>query len=315
LLYNLYMNKIDGFTCIQMSKELEVNEFVSFHYFEYPKDFFFPGEKHDFWEFLYVDRGDVYVSCDGKPKTLLTQGQMIFHKPNEFHTVECDKVVSPSLVVISFVCNSPCMSFFENKILRITNHSRFLLSLVMDETRRIFSTNLANPFYRELDFANPVPFSAQTLVRNYFECFLLDIITSNNPQGEGIKAISKTTELETTRERFLEAQEYMLLHISDNLSLDEICHDCSMSKANIQNVFRKETQMSVIEYYNSRKIDEAKKRIREGKGTMTTIAYSLGYNSIHYFSRQFHKFAGMSPVEYSRSIKSVLADKGAQYRN
>ena len=126
--------------------------------------------------------------------------------------------------------------------------------------------------------------------------------------------MAKTTELETIRERFLRTREYMLENISGNLTLDQICRECNICKANLQTVFMKETGMSIIEYYNSLKIQEARKSIREGHGTITTIAYSLGYNSVHYFSRQFKQFAKMSPVEYSRSIKSVLAGKGTQYK-
>ncbi|MDG0808017.1 hypothetical protein [Cohnella rhizosphaerae] len=37
--------------------ELSVRRLISFHYFEFAPDFKFEGEKHDFWEFVYVDKG------------------------------------------------------------------------------------------------------------------------------------------------------------------------------------------------------------------------------------------------------------------
>ncbi|MEG2232251.1 MAG: AraC family transcriptional regulator, partial [Lachnospiraceae bacterium] len=40
----------------------------------------------------------------------------------------------------------------------------------------------------------------------------------------------------------------------------------------------------------------------------TQISDFLGYNSIHYFSRQFKKTTGMTPSEYASSIK-LLAEK------
>ena len=40
----------------------------------------------------------------------------------------------------------------------------------------------------------------------------------------------------------------------------------------------------------------------------TQIADSLGYASIHYFSRQFKKITGMTPSEYSSSIQ-MLSEK------
>lgn len=53
------------------------------------------------------------------------------------------------------------------------------------------------------------------------------------------------------------------------------------------------------------KIDYAKKYIRENDYNMSQIADILGYESIHYFSRQFKKVTGMSPTEYSKSIKAI----------
>ncbi|HJB28450.1 MAG TPA: AraC family transcriptional regulator, partial [Candidatus Blautia faecavium] len=37
----------------------------------------------------------------------------------------------------------------------------------------------------------------------------------------------------------------------------------------------------------------------------TQISEYLGYSSIHYFSRQFKKISGMTPSEYSSSIKAL----------
>lgn len=43
---------------------LSIREIYSIHYFEYMCDFSFPGESHDFWEFLCVDKGEVNVFAD-----------------------------------------------------------------------------------------------------------------------------------------------------------------------------------------------------------------------------------------------------------
>ena len=64
--------------------------------------------------------------------------------------------------------------------------------------------------------------------------------------------------------------------------------------------------MGPIEYFISTKIDLAKKLLREDNMNITEIAEFLGYSGIHYFSRQFKKTTGMSPRQYSISIKSLL---------
>ena len=64
--------------------------------------------------------------------------------------------------------------------------------------------------------------------------------------------------------------------------------------------------MGVIEYFSMLKIKSAKHFIRMGSLNFTQIAEQLGYTSIHYFSRQFKKLAGMTPSEYASSVKAIM---------
>jgi len=45
---------------------ISIDQLISFHYFEYASGFVFDGEHHDFWEFLYVDKGQVQVQADDR---------------------------------------------------------------------------------------------------------------------------------------------------------------------------------------------------------------------------------------------------------
>ena len=45
----------------QLKWEITIPAIITIHYFEYMKDFAFKGESHDFWEFLYVDKGNILV--------------------------------------------------------------------------------------------------------------------------------------------------------------------------------------------------------------------------------------------------------------
>ena len=64
--------------------------------------------------------------------------------------------------------------------------------------------------------------------------------------------------------------------------------------------------MGVIEYFSKMKIDSAKHLIRIGNLNFSQIAERLGYNSIHYFSRQFKQLTGMTPTEYASSVKAMM---------
>ena len=70
-----------------LKKSISINKIYSIHYFEYMSNFSFEGETHDFWEFICVDKGEVNVTA-GSDTTILKRGDIAFHQPNEFHSVQ-----------------------------------------------------------------------------------------------------------------------------------------------------------------------------------------------------------------------------------
>ena len=72
---------------IDLKDSITVGKLYSIHYFEYMSDFKFPGESHDFWEFVCVDKGDVAVT-GGDRHIILNRGEVAFHQPGEFHDVQ-----------------------------------------------------------------------------------------------------------------------------------------------------------------------------------------------------------------------------------
>ena len=84
-----------------LQHSIDIDAIITLHYFEYMQNFEFKGESHNFWEFLYVDKGTVAVRADDTWTTLYT-GDIIFHQPNEFHAIKSIGKDSPNLVVMSF---------------------------------------------------------------------------------------------------------------------------------------------------------------------------------------------------------------------
>jgi len=80
---------------------VDIKEIKSLYYFELSKDYRNFGESHDFWEIVYVDKGEIEATADEKIVTV-KQGQAIFHKPNEFHNVIANKTVAPNIFITSF---------------------------------------------------------------------------------------------------------------------------------------------------------------------------------------------------------------------
>ena len=41
---------------VALNESISVDCLYTIHYFEYTNNFYFSGEAHDFWEFIYVDK-------------------------------------------------------------------------------------------------------------------------------------------------------------------------------------------------------------------------------------------------------------------
>ena len=55
---------MSSYIATELRKVIDVQSIVTVHYFEYAKNYVFEGERHDFWELLYVDKGEVEVMAD-----------------------------------------------------------------------------------------------------------------------------------------------------------------------------------------------------------------------------------------------------------
>jgi AraC-like DNA-binding protein len=296
------MNDTCYYTDVPLNEYISISSIITIHYLEFGKDYVFSGEKHDFWEFLYVDKGEVEILSEDIGYKL-NQGDIVFHKPNEFHSVWANKVTAPNILVVSFICNSKYMSFFDNKILTPTTAEIELLGKIYDEGVNTFATNL-NSYYPSLKKKSTQEvFASEQLIKIYLELFLIHLIRSNTVGQNNIR-ISNVVKIKMENNIVEEIIHYMKENIYSNFTFDDICSHFCIGKTHLKNIFKSSTNKGVITYFQGLKIEEAKKLIREGNHNFSQISELLGYNSVHYFSRCFKNTTNMTPSEYAMSIKS-----------
>lgn len=296
-----------NYKSISLSNSLNISDLYTVHYFEYTNDFSFEGESHDFWEFIYVDKGEVDIMMDTTPITL-QKGEIAFHKPNEFHKVDATGHSAPNLVVISFKCDSPEMDFFQNKVLKIDELERNLLADIILEARHVFSTRLDDPYLTQMIKRQTIPFGSEQLIQIYLEHFLIHLMRKFTTPIVVTKYQAgtppKSTKSKNDTEIFNRIVHYMETHLNSHITIEQLCKDNMIGRSQLQGIFQSKAQLGIIEYFSKMKIDAAKHMIRTGRLNFTQIAEQLGYTSIHYFSRQFKKITDMTPSEYASSVKA-----------
>ena len=153
-----------AFESIYLEEDIHIDRIYTIHYFEYKSDFHFAGERHNFWEFQCVDKGKAEIETDNGIYHL-TSGQLIFHRPNEFHNLIAIGNTAPNIVVVSFECDSPCMKFFEKKLLKLSDSERNLMGMLIAEARRCIKTPLDDPYTEKMEKKEDFLFGSQQLIR------------------------------------------------------------------------------------------------------------------------------------------------------
>lgn len=292
-----------AFESLYLEEDIHIERIYTVHYFEYRNDFHFAGERHNFWEFQCVDKGSAEVRTDNGTY-ILNRGQIIFHKPNEFHTLTAVGKTAPNIVVVSFECTSPAMKYFENRLLNISDSERSLMGMLIAEARRCIASPLDDPYLEKMDKRKDCLFGSQQLIRLYLQQMLIYMIRRDTvPQLSA--PISKLVDLKSNSATYNKILFYLEEHIREYVSIEDICHDNLIGRSQLQKLFREQHHCGVIDFFSQMKIEFAKQLIRENQMNFTQISDFLGYSSIHYFSRQFKKISGMTPSEYATSIKAL----------
>ncbi len=287
----------------RIKEEFKIDSLITLHYFEYTRYFRSGGECHDFWEFVYVDKGSVEVLTN-EGNYPLYQGQIAFHYPNQWHSICTTDNANTNVIILSFDCRSKDMRFFRNRTLDTTNHIRLLLSKVIEEAKNVYESPLGDPYVTKL-IRKPEPlFGAEQLIKTNLTEILISLMrnTLSTPSPASIASLNLKRQPKAVQELIA----YLEENVHQKLRFDEITAHISMSKTALKELFRRETGMSVMQYFSQLKTERAKMLIRDNYFNITQIASMLGFDSIHYFSRWFKKQTGMSPLEYARSVKAIL---------
>lgn len=284
-----------------LQQDIIIDRLFTIHYQEITNDYIFRGEKHNFWELLYIDRGEAIITAENKSFSL-SKDEIVFHKPNEFHAVRSNGEIAPNLIIISFECNSPAMDFFNEMILKLTTDERFILGQIILEAKRLFAHPLNDPLTKQMKKVENPPFGCEQMIKIYLEQFLIKLIRRNSPFDIKLTSNNFTQKSDIL---FNQIISYIDSNINQQLTLKQICQDNLISYSQLYHIFQERTSSSIMSFVTQRKITIAKQMIREQKLNFSQIADFLGYSSIHYFTKQFKKQTGMTPTEYSRSAKMI----------
>lgn len=114
-----------------------------------------------------------------------------------------------------------------------------------------------------------------------------------------IKQLETQLEVKNEHPLVFQIKSYITKNLSQKITLSSISENTFFSPIHCENVFKKETGYSIIDYVINERIRVAKALLSEGSLSLTEISELVGFSDYNYFSRVFKKRTGLSPKEYS----------------
>ncbi len=278
--------------------DIAVTRMANIHYFEFIKKYQTFKDTHPFRELIYVDSGTVNVESDGFSGTLCSK-QLIIHKSNEVHSLSCLDRDVPNVIIIGFECDSERLDMFSENATTLSPDLIKILTEVIKEGRSVFLPPYDVPNVTDMKKREDIPFGADQMLRLKFEMFLIELIRSTEITPHSLKSLltySKTEEIFA----------YINNNYKEKISLNDLCFLFGTNKTTICKSFKEACGDTVVGYINRLRIKQAKKLMREGDLNLTQVSSNVGFSSIHYFSKIFKTYEGVSPSDYISTIKSKL---------
>ena len=284
---------------IPLSHEIHVTGLVSAFHAHFDADFRYDGEKHDGWEFVYVESGQIRAKADDKAY-ILKSGEMVCHKPQEFHSIQ--PYHGPADVIIfCFDCAGEKMKFFNNKILFINQRQKQYLNDIALGAGSVFLPKGPLEIGRDghMDRAPGATPIQEQLIKNTIELLILSLLTSDSTERQ--KRVESYALHLQRKNLTADILTYLQENMSSKVLLSDISKQMSYSPSSIKRIFNEEMGCSIMHYLNDLRIERAKELLQESR-RITEIAQEVGFDTANYFSAVFKKRTGMTPSEYRASI-------------
>lgn len=267
----------------KIKKQIEISEIFTLFEYHFDCGYSFPGEIHDFWECLYIIDGCACALGDERVYNLKA-GEIIFHKPLEFHSLNVDCDNGADILFITFSASGELTDFIKEKVFKLSLPQKEIMSEFIKYLRK---SNVDSAVKRKEDLYLP-PLETNSLYSQWVSLFMERIILSLADDGN-VSDVSKAEDAVI----FNRAVGYMNSMLRRQITVEDIAHFCNVSLAGLKRIFSKYSGMGIHKYYLKLKIKLAIELLENGN-SVSDVAQTLGFSSQAYFSKAFKHETGMN---------------------
>lgn len=235
-------------------------------------------ESHDFPEIFYMSQGQGNTVVDGVNHTL-DAGQMIIYAAGSTHGQGTGGIAE----IMSFETTPPLPDDYCNRVITLTGAQRVVLREIIEQAIPLFEKRIG---VTGLVLKSHADLYVLQQVKNKLELFLLDLMKpAEHHQVDKMNILT----------------DYLMRNIGQVLTLQQICNDLGFSLPLLKRLVQEHCGKSPMVYFNELKIQDAKRLLTDSPLNVTEIARSLGFSSVHHFSKTFKQKTGHTPTEFKNN--------------
>ena len=256
------------------------------HYNAYP----IQHSHDDFWEFIFINDGEVVHKVNGEPRKL-KKNTLCILRPSDYHSFLQPKDTSSMHFNLS-VRTSMLKEFFA--MLRHEMYEKLSAEKILQY--EIPNTN-AEAIERAADTiisaerSNKIP----TMIL-YLFCLLQEVF------AQMVTTTGIQQQYSACTNKFIR-----LLNNPANLALGlpQLASMTGYSYSHLNRTFSQETNMSPSQYLKKQRLKYAQELIQYTDTPLSAITFKVGYSNYSHFSDFFKSLTGLTPVEWSKQNKSA----------
>ena len=253
---------------------------------------------HDFDEIVVILEGSAIHQINGK-RYISAAGDIFFIKSYDRHNfIDTNKL---------YLFNIGFKSDFFEKYKELTKNISGFTSFFIPEKSTDGIKNKIHLNAKELSEITEIlkPLSkeyvskesgCELMVTSYFFQLIISICRIYEKKNHNQSLIYKSYEGTVS---------YIENNYTEHITSETLCMIAGVTPNALIDFFRKNFDMTPVEYINSVRINKACELLRDYRYSITYIATETGFMDINYFSRTFKKYIGLTPSSYRQKYKNV----------
>ena len=97
-------------------------------------------------------------------------------------------------------------------------------------------------------------------------------------------------------------------NFQNQIGLDEIAKEISMTVPAFCRYFKKLTQKTFTQFVNEFRVAYACRKLSDQSLSVAAVSFESGFNNLSHFNKQFRQITGTSPSDYRKNLRRVVAN-------